>query len=931
MLDLRDEHTHGPGSRLDRGDQHTHGPGSRLDRGDQHTHGPGSRLDLRDEHTHGPGSKLDLRDEYTHGPGSRLDLRDEHTHGPGSRLDRGDTHKQESAYRTTNEYSRNCNGKRKINNAECDTTQHKLSRHEHNSVRNTSNKNNRQYAKKVERNRLSKSSLKIDLLKLSAMNADVLASYLSTYQDDVDSFLLENKSIENIVLFLEIFARLCESTSHCLVKKALYYLKERKFFDRQDIKETICTLRKRKITTFNENQIHLIKNLMKLISGLSIHLKCGPSELLQTLDSLELGVLQTISDDAQKNEIMSLIQTIRDIWDNNTSSVTINIDTSELSIFPDISEIEGFEHSNIPENFDNESEYLTRLFMVHRQDFIRPLCKGLCDLKKDIAKDPSCLSKGWTHDYIRVYRNIQFLSRCCNQQNGVTWRISFNVAQYSNINWLTGKLLTFGSLICLTNTSFTFIQYATVAERKPEDLRRGHVEIKFLEHAAISSMLRQTNDIILVESQAFFPAYFHTLESIKNMHGLVSTKKSKLPFGEQLVSLCVNIEQPEYLRSTSCKEGFDFSCFGSGLGTIDISREQNWPKASTLSLDDSQYGAFVTAMKSKLALIQGPPGTGKTVVGLKIAELLLNNIHIWRNVNEEKDGPFLLLSYTNHALDQFLLEITKRVPGLKQKDVVRLGSRSEIEELTRHNLSVLRKDRDITLGQQWIERVETRHIPEVTNECNVIAFDSKMNLNMRIKEHENLKNMETELLSGIVHENWFYNISRVMIEQHYNDLHKPWTIITWLEVIDLLQENVWTSEQARSNNAIYDGKEFDLFEMEENTKDEEDDDSENYDNHFTTRLHLYIHLLRMAVSSSAVFSKVSKDGSRHFWDKYTYAQKCLFMQKLHDKIENTTAMSNEEVHGIFDIHLLSNECQVDAVQILAHEISSSIAKGNPGT
>jgi hypothetical protein len=44
------------------------------------------------------------------------------------------------------------------------------------------------------------------------------------------------------------------------------------------------------------------------------------------------------------------------------------------------------------------------------------------------------------------------------------------------------------------------------------------VEIKFIKHAAISSMLRQKNDIILVESQAFFPAYFHTLESIKNMH-----------------------------------------------------------------------------------------------------------------------------------------------------------------------------------------------------------------------------------------------------------------------------------------------------------------------------------------------------------------------------------------------------------------------------
>jgi DNA helicase IV len=59
-------------------------------------------------------------------------------------------------------------------------------------------------------------------------------------------------------------------------------------------------------------------------------------------------------------------------------------------------------------------------------------------------------------------------------------------------------------------------------------------------------------------------------------------------------------------------------------------------------------------MKSKLSLIQGPPGTGKTMVGLKIVELLLNNIHIWRNENDEKDGPFLLISYTNRALDQFV-------------------------------------------------------------------------------------------------------------------------------------------------------------------------------------------------------------------------------------------------------------------------------------
>ena len=248
--------------------------------------------------------------------------------------------------------------------------------------------------------------------------------------------------------------------------------------------------------------------------------------------------------------------------------------------------------------------------------------------------------------------------------------------------------------------------------------------------------------------------------------------------------------------------------------------------------------------------------------------------------------------------------------------MVRLGSRSEVEELTRHNLSVHRKDRysykkvDSTIGRRRYRRVVTRTIREVTNEYNVIAFNSKMNLNMEIHKHEKLRKMIKELLSGIVHENWFYGVIGVMNKQHYNGLHEQGTIIKWLTVINLLQENDWTSEQTSNDNVIYDGEEFDLFEMDENTRDDGDDDSENYDNHFTTRQgkqHLDIDLLHMAVSSSTVFSNDTNDDSHHFWDKYTNLQKRLFMQTLHDKIKNTTAMSNEEVHVIFDMLLLSNE------------------------
>lgn len=122
---------------------------------------------------------------------------------------------------------------------------------------------------------------------------------------------------------------------------------------------------------------------------------------------------------------------------------------------------------------------------------------------------------------------------------------------------------------------------------------------------------------------------------------------------------------------------------------IDISNDANWPDAKTLSMDDSQHRALITSMKSKLALIQGPPGTEKTVIGLKISELLLNNEHLWRE--QDNQGPMILLSYTNHALDQFLVEISERFMEHDAVDIVRLGSRSEVDILKKYNITGKRK------------------------------------------------------------------------------------------------------------------------------------------------------------------------------------------------------------------------------------------------
>ncbi|KAK1470006.1 ATPase [Colletotrichum melonis] len=90
----------------------------------------------------------------------------------------------------------------------------------------------------------------------------------------------------------------------------------------------------------------------------------------------------------------------------------------------------------------------------------------------------------------------------------------------------------------------------------------------------------------------------------------------------------------------------------------------------TFRLDDSQLQSLLHALQSPLALIQGPPvnrtlGTGKSFVGAMAAKILLG----------DPEKRILVLSYTNHALDQFLEDLMKI--GISSGDMVRLGSKSK--------------------------------------------------------------------------------------------------------------------------------------------------------------------------------------------------------------------------------------------------------------
>ncbi|KAK2597595.1 hypothetical protein N8I77_012373 [Diaporthe amygdali] len=80
-------------------------------------------------------------------------------------------------------------------------------------------------------------------------------------------------------------------------------------------------------------------------------------------------------------------------------------------------------------------------------------------------------------------------------------------------------------------------------------------------------------------------------------------------------------------------------------------------------LDYSQRHSLKTALAMKVSVIQGPPGTGKSFIGALATHFLIQRTNF----------KILVITYTNHALDQFLEDLLDL--GIEGEAMVRLGSK----------------------------------------------------------------------------------------------------------------------------------------------------------------------------------------------------------------------------------------------------------------
>ncbi|XP_013397904.1 NFX1-type zinc finger-containing protein 1-like [Lingula anatina] len=440
----------------------------------------------------------------------------------------------------------------------------------------------------------------------------------------------------------------------------------------------------------------LLPLIQKVVDGKadSDNIECLKEPLLQA----------TQMKDAVENDLRLGFQA-QDAISTPKDLTTVPNDFRECSIFPSrgdlITDEQPFLRANIVKGkYSSVDHYLDVQFRLLREDFIAPLRNGIKEylINLDQGQEHARLSD------VRVYHNVHFLMPNC-AKNQITYPVKFDVSRLARVKWVYSKRLIFGSMVCLSKDRFETVIFATVADRDPEKLQEGIIDLH-CDEASLAVLATSMHEVfVMVESSAYFEAYRHVLR------GLQELNQEKLPFQKYIIGCDSAPRPPKYILASSLP--LDLTCLidrdvvgREKFEAVDIFKEDTWPNAEMLNLDESQSAALKSALTREFSVIQGPPGTGKTYIGLKVARALLANRRMWAfehvqtgqrqdngngtqhnplNLFEPEEGdpkerdvnrPILLVCYTNHALDQFLEGIVKFQPD----KVARIGGRCSSED-----------------------------------------------------------------------------------------------------------------------------------------------------------------------------------------------------------------------------------------------------------
>ncbi|CAF2465989.1 unnamed protein product [Rotaria sp. Silwood2] len=473
-------------------------------------------------------------------------------------------------------------------------------------------------------------------------------------------------------------------------------------------------------------------------------------------------------------------------------------DYRQLQIVPGVIEILSDKKTYLRQNIVNgiytdPQHYLDIHFRLLREDFVGPLRDGI----------EQYLSKAEGKNFnIRIYENVRSLGPRLSPRNGIVYDLYLDSKMASRISWANSRRLIYGNLLVLTYDQFQSCAFVTVEDRSRIE-KEFIISVKTLENLNMTEQRQSDLDEIdfsyaltMIETMTYFEAYRPVLTALQS----INIDESSFPLAPFLLKLTNEKIPPDYITPTTT---YDFTPLlvdpNSDVKTSVINpdvlsirhtakrisltqpvtskefrityRQSNqvankfksvslldanqWPTSDELHLNPKQREALILALTHKVALIQGPPGTGKTFLGVRITEMLLYNRSVWCPPDEQST-PILMICHTNHALDQFLELVIKRLKI--NEGIIRVGNRCQ--NTTIQPFSLLNARRHVR---------ESRAIPSSIYHQKHAILDKKTEAEEALKVHEHkMEQSRTNIIPLSSFMQWY-----LIDDEHVSSLLAP--------------------------------------------------------------------------------------------------------------------------------------------------------------
>lgn len=259
--------------------------------------------------------------------------------------------------------------------------------------------------------------------------------------------------------------------------------------------------------------------------------------------------------------------------------------------------------------FYSSHEYRDIQFRLLMEDVLRPLRQDIRKLKQRRLLDNRYrnifVSEGYSPDRLPA-DNFEV-------KHFKTLRIPIQGNGLENVDWGDREIFLNGSLLILSPDNFRTIKCAKVIDvvgyPRPESTFLN-LSVNFLMDGP-SWNVTSNQRFEMIESQAFFLPYEYTLNFLQHVD------LDTFPMKKYIVDVVTQFDMAPNLLKNSV-DRIDFSVLMDGVNAETIVRARpleygEWPSASDLNLDKSQYEGLQKALTQELTIIQGPPGIFRNI------------------------------------------------------------------------------------------------------------------------------------------------------------------------------------------------------------------------------------------------------------------------------------------------------------------------------